>query len=209
MASANRDVLRINPLSAVSEGMTTDVKARSELISATSSVGWMEDLVRGMQSTSPGSDAVRSFALEQDLRAAVASIDFRLYFQPMVSMTDLRVRGVEALLRWGRSGVMKHEPARFIPVAEETGLIVPLGAWTIGEAVRARQAVGVDSGLTVNVNLSARQLAEPGLATSIRAELAGYDLRPEALAFEVTETAAIYDVDLAIRIIGHIRSLGC
>lgn len=148
-------------------------------------------------------------ALEQDLRTGIATADFRLFFQPIVSIADGTVYGAEALLRWGRSGKPKHDPDAFIPVAEETGLIVPLGAWTITEAVKARAALGSDATVTVNVNLSARQLVEPGLADAIHYELAAYSLEPHTVGFEVTETLAIRDVDLAIRVIAEIRSLGC
>ena len=86
---------------------------------------------------------------------------------------------------------------------------MPLGAWTITEAVKARAALGSDATVTVNVNLSARQLVEPGLADAIHYELAAYSLEPHTVGFEVTETLAIRDVDLAIRVIAEIRSLGC
>jgi diguanylate cyclase (GGDEF)-like protein/PAS domain S-box-containing protein len=148
-------------------------------------------------------------ALEQDLRTVIATADFRLFFQPIVSIADGTVYGAEALLRWGRSGKPKHDPDAFIPVAEETGLIVPLGAWTITEAVKARAALDSQVRVTVNVNLSARQLVEPGLADAIQYELAAYSLEPQTIGFEVTETLAIRDVDLATRVIAEIRALGC
>lgn len=152
--------------------------------------------------------AVR-LALEQELRAGITTADFRLYFQPIVSIADGNVYGAEALLRWGRSGKPKYDPNTFIPVAEETGLIVPLGAWTITEAVKARAAFVSRADVVVNVNLSARQLVEPGLADAINYELVAYSLDPRTVGFEVTETLAIRDVELATRVIAEIRSLGC
>lgn len=148
-------------------------------------------------------------ALEQDLRNGIATADFRLFFQPIVSIADGSVYGAEALLRWGRSGKPEHDPEAFIPVAEATGLIVPLGAWTITEAMKARAALGSHETVIVNINLSARQLVEPGLADAIHYELAAYSLEPSTIGFEVTETLAIRDVDLATRVISEIRSLGC
>src|SRR5262249_12928067 len=145
----------------------------------------------------------------RDLSTAVALADFRLHFQPIVTTADARVRGVEALVRWGRRGIPKYDPDDFIPVAEETGLIVRLGAWTINESARAQRAVAADARVTMSVNLSARQLAEPGLAEMITRVLAAYDVQPQFAAFEVTETLAVRDIDLAAQVISDIRSLGC
>jgi len=101
----------------------------------------------------------RRLLLTQDLRAAVAAEDFSVVFQPIVSVADAAIRGVEALLRWGRDGNARYEPDEFIAMAEHTGLIVPLGTWVMEQAIRARAALPPDIDLILNINLSVRQLA--------------------------------------------------
>jgi diguanylate cyclase (GGDEF)-like protein/PAS domain S-box-containing protein len=148
-------------------------------------------------------------AIEHELHDAVAQGDFRLEFQPIVSLVEPRCHSAEALLRWGRSGIPLYGPADFVPVAEETGLIVPLGAWTIAEAMAARARFGRFGSFTLTVNLSPRQLLEPDLCRHIQEQLDANGLSPGDIAFEVTESLAVADVDLAARRLSEIRTLGC
>src|SRR5580700_1535101 len=94
-------------------------------------------------------------------------------------------------------------------MAEHTGLIVPLGGWVIAQAIATRAALPPDTDLIVNVNLSVRQLAEPGLAETIASTLSRFDLLADQVAFEVTETLALHDFERAARVLNDIRALGC
>jgi diguanylate cyclase (GGDEF)-like protein/PAS domain S-box-containing protein len=151
----------------------------------------------------------RRMILTQDLRAAVAAKDFCVVYQPIVSVADTTIVGVEALLRWGRDCNARYEPDEFIVAAEQTGLIVPLGGWVIEQAVAARAALPRDTNLILNLNLSVRQLAEPGLAEFIASSLSRFAIAAEQVAFEVTETLALHDFERATRVLNDIRALGC
>ena len=151
----------------------------------------------------------RRLTLSHDLRAAVAAEDFCVLYQPIVSTKDATVRGVEALLRWGRDCNARYEPDEFIAMAERTGLIVPLGGWVIEQAIAARVALAQETDLSVNINLSVRQLTEPDLAETIASALSRAGLSAEQVAFEVTETLALHDFERATRVLNDIRALGC
>jgi len=135
--------------------------------------------------------------LENSLRRAIERPGgeagaMTLLYQPQVSLATGEIIGAEALVRWRHPEWGMVSPARFIPLAEETGLIVPLGEWVLREA--CRQAAGWARGgrpLRVSVNLSARQLAERGLVGSVRAALDAAGLAPHWLDLELTETALI------------------
>jgi diguanylate cyclase (GGDEF)-like protein len=131
------------------------------------------------------------------LREAISEQQFHLLYQPIVSLDDERTVGVEALVRWQRPEGGLISPLDFIPVAERTGLIVPLGRWILGEA--CRQAVAWRSrypaaeSAVMNVNVSGRQLQEPGFAAEVAAVLADTGLPPERLTIEVTESEALQE----------------
>ena len=129
--------------------------------------------------------------LKSDLAQAVRAGDqFELFYQPLVALDAGSVVGLEALLRWNHPSRGRLEPEEFLPLAEETGAIVPIGRWVLEESCRQGRA-WVDSsgkGLMISVNVSARQLSSPGLAQDVRAALARSGLSPERLVLEVTET---------------------
>ena len=151
-----------------------------------------------------GQAAIRRLELEADLRRGIARSEFSLALQPIVRLSDAEPVGAEALLRWQNAGSLT--PAEFVAVAEDTGLIIPLGDWIIDEAVR--HATGAPGG-QVSVNLSAKQLASPGLVTRIGRVLAQRKVPASSVAFEITETLLIEQFDHTVQVLGGIRDLGC
>lgn len=149
--------------------------------------------------------AIARLALEADLRRAISGHRLSLALQPVIDLDDRSQVGAEALVRWHRPRI-SVEPSRIVAVAEETGLIVPLGDWVID---RAAQLAPVTLGTRVSVNLSARQLASPGLAGRIARILRARQLPPSCLAFEVTETLLITEFEYAVEVLGSLRDLGC
>src|SRR3712207_6666124 len=131
--------------------------------------------------------------LAADLRTALDTDQLHLLYQPIVAMPGGELFGVEALVRWTHPERGPIGPAVFIPAAERTGLIVPLGAWILEEAcrqaVRWRHDLGDAAPTTVGVNVSARQLREAGFAAEVDAVLRRTGLPPHVLTVEVTETA--------------------
>jgi diguanylate cyclase (GGDEF)-like protein len=150
-------------------------------------------------------------ALESRLREAEARGELRLHYQPQVSARDEDVIGVEALVRWEHPELGVVSPGSFIPLAEETGLIVPIGRWVLFEACRQmrewQQRFGVP--LRVAVNLSAVQLGRRELVADVTAALAETGLPPETLELEVTETVSVKRIPHLIESLEALRSLGC
>jgi diguanylate cyclase (GGDEF)-like protein len=144
--------------------------------------------------------------LEEELRHALARGEFTLAYQPQVAIASGRVAGYEALLRWRSPVLGDMPPSRFIPVAEETGLVLPLGAWTLRQA--CREAASWTAARTVAVNLSPVQLQDAGLPTLVREVLAETGLEPERLELEITETALIRDRDRALTGLERLKALG-
>ena len=131
------------------------------------------------------------------LREAIDEEQFHLLYQPIVRLAGGQVVGVEALVRWRRPDGTTVSPLDFIPVAEHTGLIVPLGRWILGEACRQaaqwRDRYPAAAGAVMNVNVSGRQLQEPGFAAEVAAVLARTGLPAAQLTIEVTESAALQE----------------
>jgi diguanylate cyclase (GGDEF)-like protein/PAS domain S-box-containing protein len=155
--------------------------------------------------------AIRRLETERALRDALNRSQLRLWFQPIVSIPDGDVIGMEALLRWERPGIGLVAPGDFIPLAEETGLIVPIGAWVLSEACRLALplfALVPNRPLSVCVNLSARQLAEPTLVETVRGALAETGFPAQRLCLEITESALMSDPRTALPILNELKALG-
>ncbi|WP_053227575.1 EAL domain-containing protein [Solirubrobacter soli] len=149
--------------------------------------------------------------LEQDLRRALDEDRLTLHYQPLVSLHRRRIVGVEALVRWRHPERGMISPAEFIPVAEATGLIVPLGRWVLDAACRQLAAWRTIPGLEdiyVSVNLSGRQLSVPGLADEIRATLRRTGVPPAQLALELTESVLMEETSSPAAVLERLRELG-
>jgi EAL domain-containing protein (putative c-di-GMP-specific phosphodiesterase class I) len=154
---------------------------------------------------------VQRLELEADLRRVIDRDELVLHYQPIVDLVQGSVVGVEALLRWDHPQRGLVAPLQFVPMAEETGLIVALGRWVLDEACRRAATWRAELGASapwVSVNISGRQLVDSGLARDVRAALAAADLPPEALAVEITETVLVQDVKLAVERLEELRRLG-
>ena len=135
--------------------------------------------------------------------------ELRILYQPIVALDGATVVGLEALLRWQHRSGRLVKPEEFLAVAEESGLIVPIGAWVLAAACRDVAAWRASApGFSLHVNLSARQLAEPGLAAGVARALEESGLAPEALALEVNETALLARPAEAERVLRDLKRLG-
>jgi diguanylate cyclase (GGDEF)-like protein len=149
--------------------------------------------------------------LEVQLRTAIEQQQFALHYQPRVDLRSGCMVGAEALIRWHHPTEGLTSPLRFIPLAEETGLIVDLGAWAINEVCR-QQAAWLAAGLPVvpvAVNLSSVQFAKSDLLDTIRLALSAHQLAPGLLELELTESAMMLNPSAARETLGALRELGC
>jgi diguanylate cyclase (GGDEF)-like protein len=160
-------------------------------------------------------DTVRQrIETELALRHALHRSELMLHYQPIVTLTDTQVVGVEALIRWSHPGLGMIPPLDFIPVAEETGLIVEIGEWVVSEAIRQvarwqeRRAGSDEPPLWVAVNVSARQLRDASLVDHVQTELARYGVPPGLLVLEITESTMMTDQDIAAELLERMRDLG-
>jgi len=148
--------------------------------------------------------------LESKLRRALELQQFELYFQPRVDLASGRMVGAEALVRWNLPGEGLVLPSRFIPLAEETGLIVSLGSWVLREACRQLRA-WIDEGLepgSVSVNVSAQQFRSGELPDLVAQVLAETGIEPAALELEITESVLMQDAARFLDMINRIKQLG-
>jgi diguanylate cyclase len=148
--------------------------------------------------------------LTNGFRWALGRSEFFLQYQPIISLSDNRLLGFEALVRWSHPNLGLVTPLRFIPIAEETGFIVPLGRWVLVEACEQLAAWKGDSGepLTLSVNLSRRQLISPHLADEVRTALSLSGIDPRQLILEITESVLMEDPERASRALSELRELG-
>jgi EAL domain-containing protein (putative c-di-GMP-specific phosphodiesterase class I) len=152
--------------------------------------------------------ASRRLSLESDLRQAVLKGEMRVYYQPVIEAAGGRVAAHEALLRWQHPTRGVIEPAEFIHLAEDSGLIQRLGEWLLAEACRWCNFIGAERGLPVSVNLSARQFHDPKLAELVARALKDAGLPPQLLEFEVAEPSVMQNTDLALTALRKLRGLG-
>jgi EAL domain-containing protein (putative c-di-GMP-specific phosphodiesterase class I) len=148
-------------------------------------------------------------ALGRDLRLALERAELHLAYQPIVDLATGRVATAEALVRWDHPAIGPVPPGAFIPVAEETGLSVPLGRWVLGEACRqARDWSSAGTPLAVAVNLTAREFQHPALVGEVDAALAEAGLDAQWLCLEITERLAMGDTGATVETLAALRARG-
>ena len=156
--------------------------------------------------------ALRRLELKADLQRALEHDEFILHYQPVIELDTGRITGVEALIRWVHPERGVVQPLEFIPLAEETGLIVPIGRWVLREACRyAVELQGefpMEPAFHMAVNLSARQLARPEIVDEVRAILTETGLAAPTLILEITESMVMQDMELAIERLQELKQLG-
>ncbi len=156
--------------------------------------------------------ALARLQLESELRKALERQEFCLHYQPILALKSGRLAGFEALLRWQHPERGLLMPADFISVAEDTGLIVPLGWWVLRESCRQMSTWQVcfptDPPLMISVNLSSKQFLHAELATEIERLLGEVGLDPHSLKLEITESAIMDDPESAAAMLAHLRALG-
>jgi len=145
-------------------------------------------------------------SLEVDLRQALTNGELELHYQPLVNLSADRVCGFEALLRWKHPKRGYIPPVEFIPIAEETGLIVQIGTWVIQEA--CRQATHWPDHVRVAVNVSSIQFQRPGLSHVVLQALQNSGLKPERLEIEITESIFLERSDSTLQLLHTLRGLG-
>jgi len=156
--------------------------------------------------------AVARLRTETDLRNAVERGEFELYYQPLVALESGRVTELEALLRWRHPSRGIVAPLDFIPLAEETGLIVPIGSWVMADACRQvrewQQRFPREAPLTLSVNLSVKQFAQPDFVASLVGIVRASGFDPRCLKLEITESIAIEDPERTRGMLDELRGLG-
>jgi len=156
--------------------------------------------------------AVQQVSLEEDLRRAVESKAFTLHYQPVVDLPTQTIIGVEALLRWQHPTRGLVLPAEFIPVAEDTGLIVPIGRWVLREACRQVHLWQADSPeplpVRIGVNISVKQLEDPGFVADVAQALRDSGLAAEALILEITESILAQNLIATGEVLKGMKQLG-
>ncbi len=156
-------------------------------------------------------EVVERLRMEADLRRALSEDELVVHYQPMLRTSDRAVAGLEALVRWERPGHGLVLPAEFVDLAEETGLILPVGSWVLREVVRQAASWARDpllADLDVTVNVSARQLVQPGLVDEIMSVTREFGLDPARLWLEVTESVLADDPELVASVIDQLHGIG-
>jgi diguanylate cyclase (GGDEF)-like protein/PAS domain S-box-containing protein len=154
--------------------------------------------------------SLEKLALETHLRRALERNELCLHYQAKLELATNRLSGVEALLRWNSPELGAVTPAKFIPLAEETGLILAIGKWVLRTAcaqMKAWQRAGLPS-VRMAVNLSPRQLSDPGLIPDVRAVLEETGLPPDLLELEVTESSVMHNIERAVQVLTALKSMG-
>ncbi len=154
--------------------------------------------------------ALDRLVVEADLRRAIEHDEFILQYQPIVALATGEIVGAEALVRWVCRDRGRVPPGLFIPIAEETGLIVPIGRWVLRRACREAKRWTDERGLPVriSVNLSGRQLQEPGIVDEVRQALADSGLPADQLVLEITESMLMHNTELSMARLNALKALG-
>jgi diguanylate cyclase (GGDEF)-like protein/PAS domain S-box-containing protein len=150
--------------------------------------------------------------LRADLQRAMVNNELELHYQPVVRLGDGSVCGLEALLRWHHPERGVVPPGEFIPLAEETGLVVPIGRWVLREGCHKakvlQETFPIEPPLTMSINLSVKQLQHSDIVGDVGDALAAAELDPRHLTLEITETVVMADADLAVQRLGELKALG-
>ena len=168
---------------------------------------------RGLEVFDPSmnAQALARFKLESDLQRGLERSEFVVYYQPVVGLASGRIEGWEALVRWQHPERGLVPPLEFIPLAEETGFIVPLGKWVLEEACRQAAAWArshpCHPPLLMNVNLSGRQFGHPELIADVTSALARSGLDPHCLKLELTESVMMRDPEISLEAMKVFRSM--
>ncbi|MBD1888755.1 EAL domain-containing protein [Coleofasciculus sp. FACHB-SPT9] len=153
--------------------------------------------------------AVAHLQLETDLRRAIIATEFQLYYQPIVELATGKIKAFEALVRWNHPTRGMVPPSEFIPVAEDTGLIIPLGTWVFNEACRQlkvwQQQYSTTQGLAISVNLSGKQFSQPNLIEQIDRILRETGLDGHYLKLEITESCLLENAEAAAILLWQLR----
>jgi len=208
---------------------TVHISAAIGIAHSTPTLHGVEDLVRnaimamhkakanGIGSTATYSQDLRKhaqsqFTLEADLRKAIQNRELELHYQPICNMISGEITGFEALTRWNHPERGPVSPVEFIPLAEQSGLILPLGAWALHEACRQMaewdRLSGSDQNLIINVNVSGIQFSEPGFIDSARQALNVSGLDGRRLRLEITESTLMSNADLVADLLLDLKALG-
>jgi diguanylate cyclase (GGDEF)-like protein/PAS domain S-box-containing protein len=198
-------------------------------LSATANFDRAEDLLRGADiamyrakaqgkachevfDTDMHTHVVGLMQLENDLRKAIERQEFELYYQPIVALATGKIMGFEALVRWTHPEQGVISPAKFVPIAEETGLIIPLGQWVLREACRQmkewQRLFPQEPPLTISVNLSSRQFSQQSLIGQIRQILVDTGLDAHYLKLEITESAIMENTESAMDMLLQLKAMG-
>ncbi len=156
--------------------------------------------------------ALGQLQIETDLRRALQREEFRVFYQPIVSTESRQVRGFEALVRWEHPEQGLLAPVRFMPVAEETGLVIPIDQWVLRQACAQlrewQQEFPMNPLLSISVNLSGKQFAHPDLCDKVRAILDETGVIPLSVKLEITESSLVENPDAAAQILRQLKELG-
>ena len=156
--------------------------------------------------------AVYLLQMENDLRRALDREEFCVYYQPIVTLQTGQLAGFEALIRWNHPERGFINPSDFIPLAEETGLIVPIGQWILKRSCQQlakwQWHSSANRNLFISVNLSSKQVAQPDLVTTIQEILSDTNLDARHLKLEITESAVMDNADRAVRLLKELKALG-
>lgn len=156
--------------------------------------------------------AIALLHLENDLRRAIERQEFQIHYQPIISLLSDRINGFEALVRWQHPERGLLSPADFIPMTEETGLVIPIGSWVLREACRQmkvwQEQFPANPPLTISVNLSGKQFSQPGLSEQIKQILQDTRLDPYSLKLEITESVIVENAESATIMLSQLRTMG-